>query len=75
MSLAHRIVALLPKRWAEALRVESEKWVLTCPVCGTVRSVWDIGGVKYKGYARGKITGIYCTTCRAFRMMPMTKRP
>ena len=74
MSLAQRLVMLLPKRWSDALRAESEKWLLTCPKCGTVRSVWEIGGVRYKGYSRGKITGIYCLTCRAFRMMPMTKK-
>ena len=74
MSLLHRLIRLLPQRWSSALRAESEQWLLTCPVCGTVRSVWDIGGVRYKAYSRGKITGVFCLTCRAWRMMPMTHK-
>ena len=74
MTIIQRLVMLLPKSWSDDIRAESEKWVLTCPKCGTVRSVWEIGGVRYKAYSRGKITGIFCMTCRAFRMMPMTKK-
>jgi hypothetical protein len=74
LSLVQRLVMLLPKRWSDAMRADSHNWLLTCPVCGTVRTVWDIGGVRYKGYSRGKVTGVYCTTCQAWRMMPMTRR-
>lgn len=74
MSLIQRLILLLPKHWSDAIRADSEQWVLTCPTCGTVRSVWDIGGVRYKAYSRGKFTGLYCQTCRAWRMMPMTHR-
>jgi hypothetical protein len=71
-SLIQRLVLRLPKRWSDAIQADSERWLLTCPVCGTVRSVWDIGGVRYKAYSRGKVTGVWCTTCKAFRLMPMT---
>ena len=71
MSIAHKVAALLAKAWADALRAESERWILTCKVCGTQRSVWDSGGVRYKGDSRGKVVGVYCATCRALRFKTM----
>ena len=74
MSLIQRLILLLPKRWSDAMRAESEQWRLTRPTCGAVRSVWEICGVRYKAYSRGKITGSFCLTCRARRLLPMTRK-
>jgi transposase-like protein len=48
MSWAHKLVRLLPRRWAEALEADSRLWMIVCPRCGHERSVWDIGGIRYK---------------------------
>jgi phage terminase large subunit GpA-like protein len=48
MSWAHRLVRLLPRRWADALEADSRRWLIVCPSCGHERSVWDIGGIRYK---------------------------
>ncbi len=69
MTLIQRLIMLLPKAWSDDIRADSEKWILTCSKCGTERSIWDIGGVRYKAYSRGKVTVTYCTTCRALRTM------
>lgn len=74
MSLAHKLVNLLPAHWVQALRAESEKWLVTCLVCGTARNVWEIGGIRYKAISRGKVVGIYCPTCGRLRMMSVTKK-
>ena len=46
-SLQKVCVALLPKRWAEALEAESRSWMLRCS-CGFARSLWELGGVRWK---------------------------
>jgi hypothetical protein len=47
MSWAHKLLRLLPRRWADALEADSRRWMVACP-CGHERSVWDIGGIRYK---------------------------
>ncbi len=65
------ILSLFPKRAAD-IEADSRRWVLTCPNCGHIQSVWDIGGVRYKAFSKGKWTGIRCLNCKQWRMMPMT---
>ena len=35
------LMAVLPKRWADAMRAESQAWQMRCNSCGATRSVWD----------------------------------
>ncbi len=65
------ILSLFPKRAAD-IEADSRNWVLTCPKCRHVQSVWDIGGVRYKAFSKGKWTGIRCLNCKQWHMMPMT---
>jgi hypothetical protein len=76
MTFIQKIVTnWLPAKWGDALRADSEKWLLTCPKCGFVQSVWDIGGVRYKGYSKGKRVGVRCLSCKQWSMMPMERKP
>jgi endogenous inhibitor of DNA gyrase (YacG/DUF329 family) len=34
------------------MEAESRAWMARCPDCGTERSVWDMGGIRWK--AAGK---------------------
>ena len=68
------ISSVLPKSWAADIQAESERWLLTCPNCGTVRSIWDIGGVRYKAYSKGKKVLVRCTQCKERHMMPLEKK-
>jgi RNase P subunit RPR2 len=68
------ILKLLPKRWSTAIRAESEEWVLTCEGCGTVRSLWEMGGVRYKGTSRDKRTLIWCGQCNQIRWMKVERK-
>lgn len=74
MSLVHQIVNRLPATWVEALRVESEKWLIKCLVCGYTISVWEIGGIRYKAISRGKFTLRRCPTCGRIRIMSVIKK-
>ena len=46
------LLGLMPKSWAASADAESKTWFLRCPKCGHERSVWEMGGVKWK--AAGK---------------------
>jgi predicted RNA-binding Zn-ribbon protein involved in translation (DUF1610 family) len=45
-----------------AAEAESRAWKATCPSCGKVTSIWDLGGLRYK--AAGKPSrGFRCAGC------------
>jgi DNA-directed RNA polymerase subunit RPC12/RpoP len=67
------VTALLPAKWAEAIEADSRRWLLRCPNCDTVQSVWDIGGVRYKAVSKGKRVGVRCSSCGQRHMMKMDK--
>jgi uncharacterized Zn finger protein len=70
MSFIQKLVTgILPKRWAESIKAESESWLLHCPTCGSIRSIWDIGGIRYKAASHGKRTMVWCQQCGKLRMM------
>lgn len=48
MSWFHRFfTAILPRHWMDAMEADSRLWVVRCS-CGFARSVWDLGGIRYK---------------------------
>ncbi|MBI1296959.1 hypothetical protein GC175_18560 [bacterium] len=75
MTFIQRVIARLPQSWYEAIRAESEEWVFTCPACGLARSVWEIGGVRYKAVSVGKRSLVWCSQCKQMRMMPLQRQP
>jgi hypothetical protein len=61
-------MALLPQRWAEDMRVQSQSWQLRCCTCGATRSVWDAGLIRWKAASVGKRITVNCSQCGRFRM-------
>ena len=47
-TLQKLFTTLLPKRWAEDMEAESRAWHIKCGNCGYERSVWDMGGIRWK---------------------------
>ena len=75
MSIIQKLVmTLLPKSWGSAIKRESEQWVARCPVCSAERSVWEIGGIRYKAASVGKRVLVHCPQCDKTRMMPLVFR-
>jgi uncharacterized Zn finger protein len=64
----------LPSSWADAIQAESESWLLRCPSCGAVRSVWEIGGVRYKAASLGMKVLVRCAQCGQTHMMPLERK-
>ena len=53
MGLVQRVITgIVPRSWARSMELESRTWVMTCPACGKVTSIWEMGGIRYK--AAGK---------------------
>jgi len=49
LSFVQRIARfLLPARAFAALEAGTRPWVLQCPACGFSRSLWELGGIRYK---------------------------
>jgi hypothetical protein len=75
MSLIQKLVlTLLPKEWSQAIQSESQSWYLRCPECGNTRSLWEIGGIRYKAYSVRKKALIWCPQCHKFHFMLMEQK-
>ena len=56
------LTTLLPKTSVEAMKAESEDWMVQCP-CGQETSVWALGGVRFGAKSKGKKTLMKCAKC------------
>lgn len=63
LSRAQRFVLWLMPGRAEAIERETREWRVTCPNCGHERSLWDLGGVKYKAKSKGERLRRQCENC------------
>jgi hypothetical protein len=62
MSFIQRLLtAILPRRWAEAMEADSRSWMVRCS-CGFARSIWELGGIRWKGAGRPR-TYMKCPQC------------
>ena len=58
---------ILPQKWAEDMRKESEGWKIRCETCGQSRSVWEAGGIRWKAASVGKKMRVFCKQCGDMR--------
>jgi hypothetical protein len=66
------LTRLLPTDLSAAMKAESQSWILRCATCGMARSLWDAGGVRYKGTSHAKRTIVWCPQCRRLRVTDLT---
>jgi hypothetical protein len=74
-SIQKIVTTVLPAKWAADIQAESERWQLRCPTCGTVRSVWEMGGIRYKAHSKGRLVHAMCTTCGRRQNMSLEWQP
>jgi hypothetical protein len=73
-SLTQRFfLALMPGR-AEEIERESREWQAICPNCGHGISFWEMGGIRYKAYAKGKSMPVKCRSCGERRWHKVERR-
>jgi DNA-directed RNA polymerase subunit RPC12/RpoP len=59
---------------AAEMEAESRTWMVRCRKCGTERSIWDMGGIRYKAAGKPKRL-IRCTTCGRRRWADVYRKP
>lgn len=45
-----------------AMERESRAWKVQCTNCGHERSIWEMGGIRYKAYGEKRLYR-HCTNC------------
>ncbi len=69
--LQHIIKHYFPKKLAQSIEKESQQWKVKC-VCGQEKSIWEIGGVRWK--AKGNTKRLtFCSQCNKRQMMTVYK--
>jgi hypothetical protein len=65
MSRFQRLITkLVPATWAGAMEAESREWMVRCRACGFERSLWELGGIRWKRKGSGKTwTWGRCPNC------------
>ena len=48
---------------AAAMEAHSRAWLVQCPHCGLERSIWDLGGIRYKAAGTPRML-VSCPSCR-----------
>ncbi|MBL7701242.1 MAG: hypothetical protein JNM14_03245 [Ferruginibacter sp.] len=56
----------------EKMMEDSKRYRFTCSNCGKESSIWEIGGIRYKGTAKTK-TGAWCLQCKKFGLQDIYK--
>ena len=56
------ITRIVPSAWAAAMETESRAWMVRCRSCGFERSIWELGGIRWKATG-SKWTWGRCPNC------------
>jgi len=63
MSRTQRILTgLAGAETAAAMEAHSRAWLVQCPNCGHSRSIWELGGIRYKATGSPR-TRLRCPNC------------
>jgi hypothetical protein len=73
LSLVQRLArTLLPARAFAAMERESREWMLECSGCGHRRSLWEMGGIRYKASGTPRMRGS-CARCGTSGWHPIVR--
>jgi transposase-like protein len=56
------LISILPKKWAADMEAESRSWMVRCPSCSFERSVWELGGIRWKAAGNPR-RHMHCPQC------------
>ncbi len=65
---------LLPVSLFAVMEADSKRWFLVCDTCGFKRSVWELGGIRYKAASAGKMSYRTCPQCLQRRWFKWEKQ-
>ena len=64
---------IFPESWFQKIEHDSRCWIYECTNCGHERSVWDMGGIRYRGLPARKLA--MCTECKMTGLANVTHKP
>jgi predicted RNA-binding Zn-ribbon protein involved in translation (DUF1610 family) len=64
---------MVPATTAADMEAHSRAWMLQCPKCGYERSIWDMGGIRYKATGNSR-NFMRCVSCGKRSWHKMYKR-
>jgi len=71
--MLRRLIKALFPRAMDRIEAESRSWTVQCPNCGYATSIWEAGGMRYKGlgpvYRLGR-----CRSCGKIGMLRLYQR-
>ena len=53
---------IFPASWGESMEKESREWMMRCGKCGSEKSVWEYGGIRWKASGNPK-RRMFCANC------------
>jgi hypothetical protein len=56
------MTAILPRSWEASMEADSRAWMASCETCGYERSLWDMGGIRWKAVGNSR-TRHRCPAC------------
>lgn len=69
MGRIQRFILSLSGSRSDEVEADSRAWHLQCPDCGSSKSLWELGGVRYKATSTGKRIRGHCSTCGTRRWL------
>ena len=67
------MMRLLPAKWAASMEEESRSWMASCPGCGSEKSVWELGGIRWKAAGSPSML-LRCPACGKTALHKITRR-
>lgn len=60
--LQRLLLSCLPRSWGESMEASTRLWMARCP-CGFERSLWELGGIRWKAAGGRPRTILRCPAC------------
>ena len=71
--MLRRLIKLIAPGLMTKIEAESRQWMMQCPGCGYEVSVWEYGGMRYRGHGTVYRLG-RCRGCGTIKMLRVYKR-
>jgi len=71
--MLRKLITRLAPDLMQRIEADSRSWMMQCPKCGYEISVWDYGGMRYKGHGTVYRLG-RCRDCNRVGMLRVYKK-
>lgn len=75
MSITQSIILKILPFWAESIERESREWKVTCLDCKSEKTIWELGGIRWKAASVGKRIRVHCSHCNEPKWSTVSREP